>query len=87
MQYLDKKCKFVGIFVTKIGHSGHLNSTYSRTFKIGKGWIASSIRPRNDIKPFRPNVLLKGNNFTTFLLKINFANKKATAETVAIIVF
>jgi hypothetical protein len=45
--------------IAKTGHSGHLNSTYSRTFKIGKGWIASGFRPRNDMKNFRPNVLLK----------------------------
>ena len=54
------------------GHFWHQNRTfrtfvsnYFRPFKIGKGWIASSFRPRKDRKWFRPNVLLKGSRRTS----------------------
>ena len=50
-------CKFVDIFITQTGHFGLLYLTNFRPCKIGKSWIASGIRPRNDIKPFRPNAL------------------------------
>ena len=72
-QLLDKKCKFTDIFSPKTGLFGHLYSTNFRPFKIGKSWIASGVRPRNDIKPFRPNVLLKGTGRCIYLYKILFA--------------
>ena len=56
-------CKLADIFVTKIGLFGLLYLTNFRPCKIGKSWIASGIRPRNDIKPFRPNVSLKGTGY------------------------
>ena len=44
-------------------HFGHFKSNKFRHYSIRKSWIASGFRPRNDIYPFRPNVLLKGSYF------------------------
>ena len=43
-----------------------------RPYKIGKNWIASGFRPRNDEKYFRPNWTIKYNQ--TGLLKTTFKN-------------
>ena len=80
-------CKLADIFVTKIGLFGLLYLTNFRPCKIGKSWIASGIRPRNDIKPFRPNVSLKGTGYALGslvqptklrVLILTFLNKKNT---------
>ena len=80
-------CKLADIFVTKIGLFGLLYLTNFRPCKIGKSSIASGIRPRNDIKPFRPNVSLKGTGYALGslvqptklrVLILTFLNKKNT---------
>ena len=59
-KFVQKECKRSDIFVTKIGQTGHLYSNKFRPLKIGKREVASGFRPRNDINPFRANVLKEG---------------------------
>ena len=46
-----------------------------RPFLIDKSWIASGFRPRNDMKHFRPNVLLKCTTFDTISLQLERIGK------------
>jgi len=54
---------------------GHLYSTNFRPFLIGKSWIASGFRPRNDMQPFQPKVLKKGIHDAELGTKTVFQNE------------